>query len=420
MSSKQNNTFTATSGLVWMFLLLAAISLPRFGRTLPINQALITHMQAETADILKIRCDHAADRVPITDNPSPAERSVALLAALDGRCNQAFRQWQTHLQVKPADRLGWLSVGQIQRIWANQSGMVTAFQLADAAPLFAMRAQQANDPQTAAQWMSLAALISPDVGYTLDLARIHLAADDSEHARTVLEQRLAQTVTRSVDGLRLAAALAEVEQDWPMAVTLYQQLLAQEPANYALLQRAKSAAEQAADYDEAIAVTGQLIRYRYGDVGWWMLEAARLETRRGNYEAAEAWIDQGQSLYLGDPWIISFYRAQNECAAGNLEATITHFDQAKAAQPANWQIPANEALCLRRLTNDLERALPLLQAAAVLGNGRPETRQIQLSLAEWYLEAGNSAAAQAQYERILQQFPGDTAAREALVEMQGQ
>lgn len=416
MSSK-HNTFTANSGLAWMFLLLVAIGLPRLDRVLPINQALVTHLQAETADILNIRCDHAADRLPIADNRLPAERSAALLAALDGRCNQAFRQWVAYLQDKPADPFAWLFIGQIQQLWGNQPAAIAAFQLAEAAPLFAARAQQVNDPQTAAKWMGLAALISPDVSYTLDLARIHLAAGDSEQARVVLEQRLAQTATQSVAGLRLAAALAEVEGDWPTAAALYQQLLAQEPANYALLQRAKSAAEQAADYDEAVAITGQLIELRYGDVGWWMLEAARLETRRGNYEAAEAWIDQGQSLYLGEPWIIPFYRAQNECATGNLEAAITHFDQAKAAQSANWQIPANEALCVHHLTNDLERALPLLQTAADLGNGRPETRQIQLTLAEWYLEAGNSAAAQAQYERILQQFPGDMAAREALAEL---
>lgn len=397
-----------------MLLLLAAIGLPRLGRVLPTNQALVTHLQAETADILNVQCDNAADRLPITDNRLPAERSAALLSALDGRCNQAFRQWQTYLHDKPAAPFAWLIIGQIQQRWSNQLAATTAFQLAEAAPLFATRAQQTSDPQTAAQWMGLAALVSPDVGYTLALARFHLAAGDSGQARTVLEQRSAQTAAQSVDGLQLAAALAEVEGDWSVAVALYQQLLAQQPADYALLQRAKSAAEQAADYDEAIAVTGQLIELRYGDVGWWMLEAARLETRRGNYEAAEAWIDQGESLYLGDPWIIPFYRAQNACADGNLEAAVTHFDQARAAQPDNWQIPANEALCLRHLTDDLDRALPLLQAAADLGNGRPETRQIQLTLAEWYLEAGDPAAAQAQYERILQQFPNDTAAREAL------
>lgn len=403
-------------------IVMALLSGIRIAESAPRNAdsvASLVQAPLQTA-ILSVQC---RSDLASSSETLPVTRLWAYVHALSGQCLTAQHEFEIIVQHDPDDQLAWLGLGSVRAALGDETGAIVPFKQAQAGDVvlaLGERAVTQNETAVALKWLQIADRVTPSANTAFQLAMVYQTTGHPDQAKALLSDRLGQTAPDSADYWQLDALLSELQGDWSRALTAWDRLVQLKPDDYQVLMQAKAAAERAQDRERAIAITEHMIALQLGGEygGWWMLEAARLETERGQYVKAFHWLERAQSINYQPAWVIPFYQGRTACAANDLKQAVDYFEQALRLSPDNYEVLAQWGECVYYLTGDATQAIPYLERAVQQAAGLPGVRDLRLTLGDWYVQTGNLPAARTQFDAILAQYPTDEVAVQRLKQIE--
>lgn len=299
-------------------------------------------------------------------------------AWLEGKCQQAADFWQRALELAPKDVIAlWQAANALYAIGEIEEAL-KFYRLAQAGGFFyssARLAQQENDLTRALENYKIGISIAPDL--------------------------------RRSDYWWAVGQIAEINQDWQMALQAYEHAIPLEKNYYRLYEiymRAATVSQQQKDYLKAAKYFESAIETHPQSI-WGYLGRAHLEKIQRQYHQALEWYQRAESVDPKSEWPL-YYQGVLLWEIGQKDQARTLFTDAKKRNFKNPSVQFYLGLDAYE-RNELDEAINYLHQAIMLYQGKPPKYWMQL-LGDWQAQARRCVQSLATYQRLLEEYPDDS------------
>jgi tetratricopeptide (TPR) repeat protein len=418
----------ASRGIRFITLGIAlALSIPTMTRV-GINNAVAfqtrARWQIETPTSIT-ECHRWSDESEIIKNVSvalqvwPSDQRLWLntgrLLWLDGQCKQASVAWERAANLAPADVMARLFrslslyASHLADTWDSQLNTQEGAHYGLAVGMYFEKNRNVDQ---AIEWYERSTVVLPLRQTTDRLVELYTVLNKSDAAVSVLSRFAAVTPNNKLDYWWATGRIAEIRENWSVALESYKHGLVLESdsaARFVLNNQAGYVSQRIGRYAEAkeFFLAAQVVNrtsvYSYINLGLLAVEQGQFEDALQVCQQGEAINSQSElpDLCQGLAW----------WGQGKKEQALRAWQIAENKNPQNTRVKYQLALA-QHDAGQFTEALSNLQQAIALQPG--DSVYWQQTLGRWYVETGQCSEAQKVFQEILRRQPGDVQTEQAM------